>query len=465
MKPEARQGRYTADVSLAPHSALTALPERQALQRHLDAANWGVLRWLVAVAAFGALGGLIEGVASGRPLHVGLWALALLVDLVLIFGRRRDAVKRAAHPLLIVFLATHLAGTVVVALGDPVPAVVFSGFLFPMFLAVFRMRWFEYAGLQTMLLTGGTWAATREALGASTSGRAWLIANMVVCVLIASYVAIRITRRRAATFLAEWRHEVAREQEEARMRGELLDAREIQLSMLPRSTPELDWLDASGLSMPASEVGGDYYEYFSLDAHRLAVVIGDVAGHGVASGLVLSGVRSGLHLLREELSDGAGVLERLHRMVRDTAPRRMFVTIQVAVIDRRRRLVSVTNAGHPRALYLPAEGDRVVPIGAAGLPLGTRLEPDYREVQQQLGRGDVLIFYSDGVPEAQNLAGRAFGDERLLEAARKAVRAGAARQIRDSILSAVSRFKGDAVQADDVTLVVLKLGETGVTTA
>ena len=123
-------------------------------------------------------------------------------------------------------------------------------------------------------------------------------------------------------FVRDWRAELLREREQSRMRDELNSAREMQLSMLPRHDPEMDWLDFSGVSLPASEVGGDYFEHFKVNDSVLAVVIGDVAGHGMASGLVLSGVRSGLYLLRENLTSPVEVLERLNRLVRETAPRR-----------------------------------------------------------------------------------------------------------------------------------------------
>ena len=89
------------------------------------------------------------------------------------------------------------------------------------------------------------------------------------------------------------------------MREELEDARAIQLAMLPSSAPEMGWLELQGMSLPATEVGGDYYDFLKVDEDRIAVVVGDVAGHGVASGLLLSGVRAGLHLLRGDLGESA----------------------------------------------------------------------------------------------------------------------------------------------------------------
>lgn len=441
---------------------LTVLPEREAVQRFFDIGNRSVLRWALVVATPGAVAGLIATLTAGNSVLAAMWGLAVVVNLALIFGRRSRFAVSYARQLLIAFLLSHVLAAVLSLLAaEAEPAYVFAGYVFPATLVMFRMRWFEYASLQLVFLGLAAWATTRPEMPLQLAAQLGLLGGALVTTLIATTIAVRLTRRSRRRFLVEWRREVAREQEETRMRGELMDAREIQLSMLPRGTPELDWLDSSGLSIPASEVGGDYYEYFVLDADRLVLVIGDVAGHGVASGLVLSGVRSGLHLLRDELARPVEVVERLNRMVRETAPRRMFVTLQVALIDCRSSTLTLANAGHPPPLLLTEEGD-ARPVGLSGLPLGTRLEPDYQAERQDLARGDTLVLYSDGVLEARDQDGEEFGERRLMDEVKKAASGSTARLVRDSIVSGVSRFRGDAVQIDDLTLVVLKLNELSI---
>ena len=240
------------------------------------------------------------------------------------------------------------------------------------------------------------------------------------------------------------------------MRDELNSAREMQLSMLPRHDPDMDWLDFSGVSLPASEVGGDYFEHFRVSDSVLAVVIGDVAGHGMASGLVLSGVRSGLYLLRENLTSPVEVLERLNRLVRETAPRRMVVTVQIAVLNAETRLLTVANAGHPPLVRLDSTTGKAEVLGSSGLPLGTQLEPEFTLVEKPLEPGDVLAFHTDGVLEVSDLHEESFGEDRLRREVARTGRRSSARQIRDSILNEISRFKGDVRQADDLTLVVAR---------
>jgi sigma-B regulation protein RsbU (phosphoserine phosphatase) len=238
------------------------------------------------------------------------------------------------------------------------------------------------------------------------------------------------------------------------MRDEIADARKIQLSMLPLAAPDVPWLELSSVSLPANEVGGDYYDYVPLDGGSLALVVGDVAGHGVASGLVLSGVRSGLYLLRDELGSPAAAVGKLNRMVRDSARWRMYVTLLVAVLDPEARLLRAVSAGHPPLLCWSRRRREVVELGAGAAPLGTGLPPSFQEVELPLEEGDVVVLYSDGLTETRNLAGDVYGIDRLGRELANLAELPTALKIRDGLLHALSRFKGDAQQTDDLTLLV-----------
>ena len=193
------------------------------------------------------------------------------------------------------------------------------------------------------------------------------------------------------------------------MREEIGDARRIQLSMLPRQAPRFPGLDIAGISIPANEVGGDYYDYFPLDDRRLAVVVADVAGHGLASGLILSGIRSCLHLLLESPPDPVTVLQRLDRVVRQTAGKRHFVTMICAVFDLAERRVVVATGGHPPMLHAkglagpktPEDAD-VQELGTPSLPLGTPLPGRFQQSEAHFEPGDVFLLYTDGIAETCN---------------------------------------------------------------
>jgi sigma-B regulation protein RsbU (phosphoserine phosphatase) len=234
-------------------------------------------------------------------------------------------------------------------------------------------------------------------------------------------------------------------------------ARRIQLSMLPQGAPNVEWMDFAAASLPATEVGGDYYDYFPLPDGRLALVIGDVAGHGVASGLLLSGVRSCLYLLEDEIAEPVRILARLTTMVRRTTDRRTYVTLLCAVIDPAEGSLTVAAAGHPPVMLYRAATREIVEVGNGAPPLGTFLAARYEEVRQPLARGDVLLFYTDGLTETLNDQGNLYGTDRLIRAFSRAAESRSPRAIRDALLGDLSSFKGDRDQEDDTTLVVVRL--------
>ena len=186
-------------------------------------------------------------------------------------------------------------------------------------------------------------------------------------------------------------------------------------------------------------------------------MVGDVAGHGMASGLVLAAIRGGLHLLKEELARPLEALQRLDRMIQEIAPGRMYVTLQIAVLDHREGRVTLVSAGHPPALHFRSDAGETVELGSNAVPLGTRLETRLDEQTADLKAGDVLVFYSDGLPEATDLRDDPFGDERMRHAVDRSATGHSAAEIRTLILDSVTRFKGDVELRDDLTLVVAKI--------
>jgi sigma-B regulation protein RsbU (phosphoserine phosphatase) len=234
------------------------------------------------------------------------------------------------------------------------------------------------------------------------------------------------------------------------MRDELQYAREIQLSMLPDAPPSLDWVDVAGISIPATEVGGDYYDYFVV-GDRLAIVSGDVAGHGLASGIVLATLRSGFTLLRDSLTDPAAVLARLHDLVSETSRRRTLVTCVVLLLDRVEKRATIANAAHPPVIV--KRGNNVETIDIYTPPLGVKLAFEVAKREMTIEPGDVFVLHTDGVYEAMNERGDSYGVDRLVSliASSRAFTAG---ELRDEIVSDVDVFRGSEKQRDDITVVV-----------
>ena len=251
----------------------------------------------------------------------------------------------------------------------------------------------------------------------------------------------------------EWDERRTAAREQIRMRDELRYARELQLSMLPECAPDIGWADLCAISIPATEVGGDYYDYF-VDHDRVALVCGDVAGHGMASGLVLSALRSGFTLLRDSLDDPATVLRRLHDLVAQTSRRRMLVTVTVVLLDRVAKRATIASAGHPPVILRRANGS-VETIDLFAPPLGVRLPVNIPQRQIDIAAGDVFVLHSDGIYETRGENDEIYGLDRLAALVRD--HDGGAESLRDAIIEDVERFRGSELPEDDVTVVVAKL--------
>jgi serine phosphatase RsbU (regulator of sigma subunit) len=268
--------------------------------------------------------------------------------------------------------------------------------------------------------------------------------------------ALLISRRARRNIIADWTERRASAREQIRMRDELRYARELQLSMLPECAPSLEWADLCAISIPASEVGGDYYDYF-VDDERVAIVCGDVAGHGMAAGLVLSALRTGFTLMRDALHDPAAVLRRLHDLVAQTSRRRMLVTVTVLLLDRKNMRATIASAGHPPViLFRPDQGGNVEMIDLFAPPLGVRLPVQIPQRTMAVKPGDVFVLHSDGIYETRNNADAVYGLERLLTIVHEHGY-GTAEELRNAIVAHVERFRGEAMQGDDVTVVVAKV--------
>lgn len=434
------------------------LPEDRAVQRRFDDLNWRVLRWLLAGFLPGALIGTIATLEEGTYVAAAAWGVNFLVVLALVLLRRTRFFERHFRELTIGYLLLQFAVLLVVG-----PEVGFkyalAGFIVPFSVMFFRLRRAELVGLVGVSLAVAIWISINPGAGTSPPWETQLgmgLGALAGCA-ISFFIASRLTARSERAFLVDWSLEHGRSREQTRMREELADARQIQLSMLPHAAPNLAWLELASASLPASEVGGDYFDYVPLDSERLAIVVGDVAGHGMASGLVLAAIRGGLHLLRDELSSPLTALRRLDRMIGEIAPGRMYVTLQIAILDHAERRLTVVSAGHPPVLHYCMATATIDTVGGPAIPLGTRLESSLTEHAAELAAGDILLFYTDGAPEAADEHGEFFGERRLADTLRRSAPGKSAAEVRASLLESVNRFKGDAELADDLTVVVAKI--------
>jgi serine phosphatase RsbU (regulator of sigma subunit) len=436
---------------------LVLLPETLAVQRHFDARNYRFFRWLLGFALFLFLPAIAKALQNGWPFLLAVFIGGLLGTMGLIAARQTQLYETWFRQVLIVYLFFGIFVCRLLSLhgGGVTPLFVFLPFVF----LCFRLRLAE-----ELLLFGTSWLVGLLPLspqgwpsGAAlpAPGDVAAISVMTVLCLAGTLIFTQVEKRR---FLSGWRKEHSRARERERMREEIDTARRIQLSMLPQGGPNVTWIDMAAASLPATEVGGDYYEYFRLAPGQLALVIGDVAGHGLASGLLLSGVRSCLYLLEDQLTDPVAVLDRLNHMVRRTTDKRTYITLLCAILEREGGggTLTLASAGHPPVLHYSARTRCFEMVGQGAPPLGTFLDVHYEAQSCPLAPRDLLVFYTDGLMEARNSQDQEYGDARIERAVSRVV-GGTAREIRDAILGDLSNFKGDAEQVDDITVVVARI--------
>jgi len=436
---------------------LVLLPEGGALQRYFDSLNYRIFLWILGLCGACSLIALAAALGRGETFAPALLGVNVFLSLALFAARQEPFFARFVRQIILAYVLFQLVMPTTLRWGDGTVSLIV---LLPLLLIGLRLRAIEY-----LFLYGATWVATlwKSWAGdrpANVETKPWhlggyeaaVTAGLVVFLLLA----LVLTQRGKRQFLSVYRRESSRHRERQRMREEIDQARRVQLSMLPQKAPELAWLEVAAASLPAAEVGGDYYEFFPLGPDRLAAVIGDVAGHGLGSGLILSGLRSCLFLLEDELIRPVPVFERINRMVRRTTGRRSFVTLACAVLDRNEGVARIATAGHPPVLVWSKKTRSVETVGSGSPPLGTNLPVSFGERLRPIGPGDLLVLYTDGLIEARNAADHEYGEERLIRLVDQIAASSSARDLRDSILGDLANFKGDCEQLDDMTVVVLR---------
>ncbi|MEI6669499.1 MAG: GAF domain-containing protein [Acidobacteriota bacterium] len=248
---------------------------------------------------------------------------------------------------------------------------------------------------------------------------------------------------------------------EVRLEKEMRFAQRVQQALLPTALPKrLKGVDVGWRFEPARELGGDLYEFLSLEPHTLTIAVGDVSGKGTPAALYSAYVGELLRsrAFRRRISTGApnpaDVLASMNRLMHERGLEEYFCTLLYAQFDLRNRKVTLANSGLPYPIH--CTGDACRQIECPGVPLGTFPESEYEDLIVGLGVGDVFASFSDGVFEAMNAEGEEFGAERLMAAIR-ASRTRTAREIVDAVFEEAFAFRGAAAQNDDMTAVVVKI--------
>jgi serine phosphatase RsbU (regulator of sigma subunit)/anti-sigma regulatory factor (Ser/Thr protein kinase) len=249
---------------------------------------------------------------------------------------------------------------------------------------------------------------------------------------------------------------VAEQQAEAedreRLAQELRVAALIQQTLLPKTLPDIPGWEIDAYYRPARAVGGDFYDFVSLEDGRFVVLIGDVTDKGVPAALVMAGCRSILRSAAQLHSDPGAILAHTNEALVVDIPPNMFVTCLCAVLDPKTNTMLFANAGHNLPYVQTAQG--VEELVATGMPLGLMPDMEYDVKEATLEPGVSIVLSSDGLTEAHNPAREMFGFDRLR--ALLAAATGPGPKLLQRILTALDEFSAGVEQEDDVTLVVLR---------
>jgi serine phosphatase RsbU (regulator of sigma subunit) len=249
--------------------------------------------------------------------------------------------------------------------------------------------------------------------------------------------------------------------QKSRMEEELKIARNLQTSMLPDKAPTLEGFSIAARSIPAREVGGDFYDFIEImedGGKRLGIVVGDVSGKAVSGALVMAASRSIFRVLTETNESVEQVMNRANTRLQRDVKKGMFVALLYAVLDPKERRLTFSNAGQvqpilcspakPKPGYIDSEGDK--------FPLGIVKDCHYEETRVSLKQGDVLVFSTDGIVEAINAKGELYGFERFLTSIEEG-HALKAHELLEKIINDVMLYAGNVEQHDDLTAVVVKV--------
>ena len=252
--------------------------------------------------------------------------------------------------------------------------------------------------------------------------------------------------------------------EQETLRRDIALASEVQRRLLPEAPPRAEGVEFAAASVPARRIGGDYYDFVELRDRGIGIALADVSGKGVAAALIMSVVQASLRLISSEGDvTPPRLVARMNEFVYRSTPASKYATLFYAQLDEQRRLRYV-NAGH-NAPYLLRAGRRstadsaspeIEQLSVGGTVVGMFPEMGYEEATVELCPGDVLLAFTDGVPEAHNPENEEFGEERLQQMLRQTAHL-PANEISARLSDEMKDWIRDAEQYDDLTFIVMKV--------
>lgn len=283
--------------------------------------------------------------------------------------------------------------------------------------------------------------------GAKDSGKAYSDEDIDLLETLSSHCAVAFENSRL----------LREELEKKKLDEELSIAKNIQAGLLPKLTKKIDGLDVCGISIPAKEIGGDFYDCIELDNERYLIVIGDVSGKGIPAALYMAKIQAMIQYASGIYSTPREILQAVNNLIYDSMDKKSFVTIELAIFDLKNKKVRICRAGHNPSISV--KKDSINFISNTGIGIGLDREKIFNEnlTESELNivPGETFVFYTDGLTEAFNERKELYSQERLFEILGQN-KNNDAKEITNKCIEDIVLFRGNAEQNDDITLLIVK---------
>ena len=242
--------------------------------------------------------------------------------------------------------------------------------------------------------------------------------------------------------------------EKERIEKELEVAASIQKMILPKTIPQIEGFEIAGMNVPTKQVGGDYFDVIPLPDGKVALVIADASGKGVPAALLVTTLQACLRAYLESNLSLEALMQKVNRVIFRNSTENKFITFFIGILDVSSKKLEIVNAGHYPPLI--ARNGNLVKLRNTGVILGCFESAPFVRKEYLLEPHDVLVMFTDGITEANNVKGETYGDERLEKIITENCNK-TAHELKEIIYKDVKAFEGGAKQTDDVTILIVKV--------
>ena len=270
---------------------------------------------------------------------------------------------------------------------------------------------------------------------------------------------LKVTIERTLRHMVQWREALSSRDKLVALQNELDVANKIQQSVLPTGFPSSESYEVAANMQPARNVGGDFFDIMRLENRRLGLAVADVSDKGVPAALFMMSSITQLKGAAIGIGEPGGVLSEVNDLLNEDNETAMFVTVLYAVYNPESGVITYANGGHNPPVIIHTDGSSTMLPMTGGIALGVAPGFRYEQSTFNLGPGETIVLYTDGVTEAMNAHGDEFGVDRLRQLFEGAPPRHPKEAV-DAILEAVHAFAGDTPQSDDITCLTLRRSET-----